>query len=103
MSRVLTNAALVALVDLGEAPVAGHAAVALEPTDAGPTLALAALGVAGVREAAQPVAVAEIRAAGEVRPEGGGLAVRAAAVPRVLALQRLHACGGTESRVFVFR
>jgi hypothetical protein len=83
----LTNAALVALIDLGQAPVSWHAPVALESAHPGPTLALSALGVAGVREAAQPVAVAEVGTTGPVGPEGRGLPVQAAAVPRVLAPQ----------------
>jgi len=78
-----------ALADLRQSPVTRHAPVALEATHARSALALAGLGVAGVGHAAEPVAVAQTRAARAIRAERGGLSVRAATMPRVRAFHHL--------------
>lgn len=85
----LTYASLMTLANFRQSPVTRHTPVALETTHTWPTFALTGLGVAGVGHAAKPIAVAQTRTAGVVRAEGGGLPIRAAAVPRIRALYHL--------------
>lgn len=75
--------------DLGQSPVARHATVAFLTTDARFAFALFCLRVAGVRNTAQPVAVAQARATCTVGSARGRLTIRTATVPGVRALHRL--------------
>ena len=77
------------LVDLGQAPVPWHAAIAFQSTHTRPALALASFRIASVGDATEAVAVAVVGTAGAVGPESRSFTVRTAAVPRVLAFQRV--------------